>query len=303
MPTGIATNRSNIALPPEVAREILQKTQEESAIMRLAPQMPLPGLGTTIPVITSDPEAAWVGETGQKPTSNPGLSKKEMQAYCLAVIVPFSLQFRRDIPTLYDALIARLPRALGFKFDQTVFGAVEKPGENFDNFAACTTQSLVASGGHTAYKGLVAAKTDIATQNGSLNAFALSPTAVGMLLEATDTTGRPIFVLSTADGSFDRLIGARSIESRGMYKAGSAAAASSAGSPAIVGVAGDWSQARWGSVEGVQVSFADQATLTIGSEQVNLWEHNMFAVRAEIELGFRADTACFNLLTGATPGA
>ena len=303
MPTGIATNRSNIALPPEVAREILQKTQEESAIMRLAPQMPLPGLGTTIPVITSDPEAAWVGETGQKPTSNPGLSKKEMQAYCLAVIVPFSLQFRRDIPTLYDALIARLPRALGFKFDQTVFGAAEKPGENFDNFAACTTQSLVVSGGHTAYKGLVAAKTDIATQNGSLNAFALSPTAVGMLLEATDTTGRPIFVLSTADGSFDRLIGARSIESRGMYKAGSAASGSSAGSPAIVGVAGDWSQARWGSVEGVQVSFADQATLTIGSEQVNLWEHNMFAVRAEIELGFRADTACFNLLTGATPGA
>ena len=303
MPTGIATNRSNIALPPEVAREILQKTQEESAIMRLAPQMPLPGLGVEIPVITSDPEAAWVGETGQKPTSNPGLSKKEMQAYCLAVIVPFSLQFRRDIPTLYDALIARLPRALGLKFDQTVFGAAEKPGENFDNFAACTTQSLVASGGHTAYKGLVAAKTDIATQNGSLNAFALSPTAVGMLLEATDTTGRPIFVLSTADGSFDRLIGARSIESRGMYKAGSAAAGSTAGSPALIGVAGDWNQARWGTVEGVKVSFADQATLTIGSEQVNLWEKNMFAVRAEIELGFRCDTACFNILTGATPEA
>ena len=29
----------------------------------------------------------------------------------------------------------------------------------------------------------------------------------------------------------------------------------------------------------------------------------MFAVRAEIELGFRADTNCFNLLTGATPSA
>jgi len=53
----------------------------------------------------------------------------------------------------------------------------------------------------------------------------------------------------------------------------------------------------------VQIRFADQTGLTINSEQVNLWEHNMFAVRAEIELGFRADTACFNLLTGATPQA
>jgi hypothetical protein len=29
----------------------------------------------------------------------------------------------------------------------------------------------------------------------------------------------------------------------------------------------------------------------------------MFAVRAEIELGFRADTDCFNILTGAVPQA
>ena len=86
-----------------------------------------------------------------------------------------------------------------------------------------------------------------------------------------------------------------------MYKAGAAPVGTGAGTPAIVGVAGDWSQAMYGTVEGVQIRFADQTGLTINSEQVNLWEHNMFAVRAEIELGFRADTNCFNLLTGATP--
>lgn len=301
--SGVATNRTNIDLPSEVSAEILQKVQQESAVMRLAPQMPLPGRGATMPVITSDPEASWVTETGQKPISNPGLGTKLMQGYMLSVIVPFSNQFRRDAATLYDALIARLPRALGLKFDQTVIGAVEKPGENFDNFAACTAQSLIASGGHTPYLGLVNAKTDIATQGGVLDAFMLSPAAVGLLLSATDTTERPIFVLNTAEGGFDRLLGARTIESRGAYKSGSAAAASSAGSPAIIGVAGDWSQARWGTVEGLQVAFADQATLTINSQQVDLFSHNMFAVRAEIELGFRADTSCFNLLTGAIPQA
>ena len=88
---------------------------------------------------------------------------------------------------------------------------------------------------------------------------------------------------------------------RWVYKSGQAAAGSSSGTPAIIGVAGDWTQAMYGTVEGVQIRFADQTGLTINSTQVNLWEHNMFAVRAEIEVGFRADTSCFNVLTGAVP--
>jgi len=301
--SGISTNRTNITLPAEVSQEIMQKTQQASAVMQLARQIPLPGRGVQIPVITSDPSAAWVAETGDKAVSNPGLSTKLMQAYKLAVIVPFSDEFRRDAAGLYDALVARLPLALAQKFDQTVVGAVAKPGENFDNFALCTAQSLIpaVSPAHTTYDGLVNAYADIAAANGSLNGFALSPAGIGLLLGATDSTGRPLFIASTSEGGINRVLGARTLESRGIYKAGSAAAASTAGTPAIVGVAGDWSQAMYGTVEGVQIRFADQTGLTINSEQVNLWEHNMFAVRAEIELGFRADTACFNLLTGAIP--
>ena len=299
--SGISTNRTNITLPAEVSQEILQKTQQASAIMRLARQIALPGRGVQIPVITSDPSAAWVAETGAKPVSNPGLSTKLMQAYKLAVIVPFSDEFRRDAAALYDALVARLPLALAQKFDQTVVGAVDAPGENFDSFAACTTQSLVAAGSHTTYDGLVAAYADIAAHNGSLNGFAMSPAGIGLLLGATDSTGRPIFTSSAADGGVNRLLGAPVIESRGIYKNGAAGVGTAPGTPAIVGVSGDWSQAMYGTVEGVQIRFADQTGLTINSTQVNLWEHNMFAVRAEIELGFRADTACFNLLSGATP--
>ena len=299
--SGISTNRTNITLPAEVSQEIMQKTQQASAIMQLARQIALPGRGVQIPVITSDPAAAWVAETGAKPVSNPGLSTKLMQAYKLAVIVPFSDEFRRDAAALYDALVARLPLALAQKFDQTVIGAVEAPGENFDTFAACTAQSIVKAEGHSTYDGLVAAYGDIAAHNGSLNGFALSPSAVGLLLGATDSTGRPIFINSAADGDVNRLLGARTIESRGIYKAGAAGVGTAPGTPALVGIAGDWSQAMYGTVEGVQIRFADQTGLTINSTQVNLWEHNMFAVRAEIELGFRADTACFNLLAGTVP--
>lgn len=287
---GIATNRTNIALPTEISQEVMQKTQEQSAVMQLARRIDLPGRGLTIPVITGDPTAAWVDETGQKPVSNPTLSQKIMQAYKLAVIVPFSDEFRRDAASLYDAIVARLPLALAAQFDATVFGNGNAPGANFDTFAAATAQDI----GTDAYAGLVAADTDIATAGGILNGFVLSPQGKGVLLAARDQQKRPLFINSVAEGAVPMVLGARTLISRGAYKAGTAGT-----TPNVVGVAGDWTQAVYGTVEGVQVRFADQTSLTINNTQVNLWEHNMFAVRAEIEIGFRADTAVFNRLTSA----
>ena len=304
MPSGVQTNRTAISLPTEVSSEIMQKTQESSAIMQLARKITLPGRGLTIPVITGEPTAAWVAETDLKPVSNPGISSKVMQAYKIAVIETFSNEFARDMKALYDALIARLPAALSRCFDSTVIGAVEKPGENFDNFALCTAQSLIATSDASTYDGLVAADTDIATHGGILSGFALSPQARGILLAACDSTGRPLFVNSVAAGAIPMILGAPTYTNKGVYKAGTAG---TSGTPAIVGVAGDWSQALFGTVEGVQVDITDNATVTVGSgtsaTNVNLWQRNMIAVRAEIEVGFRADTAVFNLLTGEVPTA
>lgn len=299
--SGIPTNRTSITLPSDIAQEVLQKTRNASAIMQLARQVNLPGRGLTIPVITGDPTAAWVDETGQKTVANPSLSQKLMQAYKLAVIVPFSDEFRRDLASLYDAIVARLPGALALRFDQTVVGAVDKPGENFDNFALASAQSIIADTGYTAYTGLVNAYTDIAAAGGALDGFAISPAGKGILLGAVDADGRPLFINSAAEGAVPVVLGSKVIEGRGIYKAGAAGAGSAAGTPAVVGIAGDWTQAVWGTVEGVKIGIADQATLQIGTETVNLWQNNMFAVRAEIEVGFRADVNCFNRLTGATP--
>ena len=280
---GVPTNRTNISLPPEVAAEILAKTQEASAVMSLARQIQLPGRGVSIPVITSDPEAAWVGETAAKPVSNPSLSTKVMEPYKLAVIVPFSNEFRRDAAALYDELVRRLPLALAAKFDATVIGAVQAPGSNFDTFAAATAQVI----GTNTYDGLVAADTDIATHGGILNGFALSPQGKGVLLAAKDGTERPLFINSVAEGAIPMVLGAPVAINKGMYNA----------TGKVLGVAGDWSQAMYGTVEGVVIDYSSDATLTSGNTTINLFQQNMFAVRAEIEIGFRADTSCFNRLT------
>ena len=301
--SGISTNRTNITLPTDISREIMQKTQESSAIMRLARRIELPGRGLTIPVITGDPEAGWVDETDAKPVSNPSLTTKTMKGYTLAVIVPFSNQFRRDLQALYNAIVERLPGALGLKFDATVVGT-SAPGSGFDVLGSCTAQSLIASGGHTAYKGLVNAWTDIAEHKGALNGFALSPAAEGILLGTVDSAGRPIFTGGVGENDVAPILGARVVRGRGIYVSGAAGVGTAAGTPAVVGIAGDWTQAMYGVVENdVKISITDAATITVGTTQVNLWERNMFAVRAEIEVSFVADTYCFNLLTGAVPEA
>lgn len=293
--SGIPTNRTSIDLPVEVSSEILQKTQESSAVMQLARQITLPGNGAAIPVITADPEAAWVAETGAKPVSNPGLDTKIIRAYKLAVIVPFSNEFRRDAAALYDALIQRLPNALGKKFDNTVFGGTEAPGSDFDTFADLTARDL----DDDAYGALVAADTDIAIHGGVVNGFALSPQARGILLTAKDENGRPLFINSVAEGAVPMILGARTYQSRGAYIHGN---------PDTVGFVGDWTQAMWGTVEGVNVDISDQATLSYLDDQgqtavMNLFQQNMFAVRAEIEVGFRADTDVFNSLTSSSISA
>lgn len=279
---------STISLPGAVSGEILQKTQESSAVMSLARQIPLPGLGVTIPVITGDPEAAWVGETEKKKVSASSLTTKILQPYTLAVIVPFSNQFRRDVPALYNELVKRLPLALAQKFDATVFGGVDVPGSNFDTLKDCTAQEI----GTNAYPGLVAADADIAAHNGILNGWVLAPQGKAVLLNAVDGNKRPLFLNNVAEGAVPMILGAKTLQSKGAYIADSTAAKKN-----VVGFAGDWTQAVYGTVEGVQIAIADQATLTSGSETINLFQQNMFAVRAEIEVGFRCDTAVFNKLT------
>ena len=285
MASGTATNRTNVDLPVQLSAQIIQKAKEQSAIMSLAKEIALPGSGVAINVITSDPEASWVGETAAKPVANPGLETKIMRAYKLAVIVPFSNEFKRDLTSLYNALVERLPGALAKKFDATVFGNGSKPGDDFDNFASITAQSLASD----VYQGLVAADTDVALHGGIINGYAISPQMRGILLGAVDQNKRPLFNNNTADGAVPYILGAPTKIAKGAFKSGS---------PSVIGVAGDWSQAMFGTVEGVKVDFSSEATLDLGGGSViNLFQQNMFAVRAEIEVGFRADTSVFNAFT------
>lgn len=277
---------TGIQLPSELAAEVWAGAQEESAVMRLAQPIALPGSGITIPVITGDPSADWVAETAEKPVSNSTFSFKPMTPYKVAVIELFSNEFRRDLDALYEELVRRLPASIGKKFDETVFGGTA-PGSNFD---VLTSATAVAIGGTGTYGKLVTALETIAATDAELTGWVISPQAEALLLKATDGNNRPLFIPNANDDrAINNLLGARVERSRRVYKAGT---------PNVIGIAGDWAQARYGIVDGINLAISEEATINTGTELVNTWQRNMFAVRVEAELGFVVrDAAAFVRLT------
>ena len=283
---------NSMALPSELSDQVLQKASQESAIMRLAERIDLPGRGVTIPVIVSDPTAAWVAETAKKPVNNATPATKLMQAFKIATIMTFSKEVVRDASALYRAIVDKGPAAIAKVFDQTIIGAVQAPSQtNFDTFAGCTAVSI-ANANNGTYLGLVTANQNIATAGGRMNGVAVGAQGESLLFSAVDTTGRPIFMPTANDGSIGAVLGSRIVENNGLYVAGTSS------DPNTVGIAGDWTQAKYGIVNGIEFSYSEHASVDDGNgNTINLWQQNMVGVIVEAEVGFRADTSCFNLLT------
>lgn len=286
------TRKSNgLELTPETQAEIWRNAKYSSAFMQLVPEIKLPGAGVRVPIITGEPEAAWVDEGAMKPKSGVGFGKKDMLPYTIAVILPFSNQFRRDYGALYDQVVAMGPEAIARTFDKTIMGVIDAPGADFDTLKTAQQISL----GKDVWKQLNAADDAISAADGTLDGWALSAQGRSILRQATDANGRPLFLDGIGSSDVSTVLGNPVHVSKGVHvPAGTGEKATKE----IVGVAGEFASAAWGSVEGLQTSISDQATVTIDNQQVNLWEHNMFAVRVEIEVGFRLrDINRFALLT------
>ena len=287
-PIDINRGTTGLQLTPEQSREIWAAAVEQSAVMQLAQRVTLPGSGISIPIITGDPVADFVAETAEKPVSESTFGMKVMTPYKIAVIEIFSNEFKRDFAALYRELARRLPGSIGKKFDATVFNGTA-PGTGFDVLTAATA---VGIGGTGTYGKLVTAYTTVGAA-GRLNGWAISPQGEGILLSATDNAGRPLLINSiNNDSAVGRLLGAKVVESDRVYKAGT---------PNVVGFAGDWTQARYGVVDGIKLDISEEATINTGTEQVNLWQRNCFALRCEAEVGFIVkDASAFVRLTDAT---
>lgn len=262
---------AGVALPSVVAAQVWTETVKGSAVMQLATQVPLAGAGSTYDLVTADPVAQFVAETASKPVSNGTPGSKVLKAYKIAVIQVFSDELIRDKTALYDALVARMPEALAKAFDKKVFAGTT-PGTGFDVLSDAT--AAVVDGTAT-YADLLAIRGAVATANGRVDGWVLSNLLENTLMGAVDGFGRPLLYGSaTDDNGVARLFGASTVVNDNVYIDTT---------NDQVGMAGQWANnAYFGTVEGVTYRESKDATVN----GVNLFEQNMTAVRAEIEIGF-----------------
>lgn len=295
---GIDLNRTSTnvgaLLPKEISNEIWANAVEDSVIMRAARKIDLPGSGITIPIITGDAEAGWVNETDEKPVGDATLGNISVTPYKLAIIELFSNEFRRDLPALYNELKRRLPSALGRKFDSTIMHGAA-PGSNFAVLSGAASLAVDAT---DTVGDLVGVLSSIAASGGDVSHWLASPQAEGILMTAKDGAGNYVFLrdIQNSTGAIGSVFGRPVLKSKSVYNNPADPAAD------VIGFAGDFANsAVWGQVEGISVDISDQVTINKGGTQINTWQRNMFAVRAEVEVGFQVrDLTHFRKLTGAT---
>ena len=267
---------SGITLPKELTDEIFQGAIAESAIMKLAERVYLPGAGLAIPVITGDPTVSIVNEAAEKPVSNSTFSTKNMVPKKFAVIELVSEEFRRDLPRLYDALLQRLPGAIAKAFDYQALTQVALTG--FDSLVGAQTVADIPTGMQA-----------IAADGYRMTGIAAGPAGEAELITAVNGLGMPLFAESIESGRLGRIYGADVVPCA-----------------AINGIiAGDWSKCKYGIVDGINIKISDSATVNDGSAQINVWQRNMLAILVEAEMGFVCadDDAFFQVAASGQTGA
>lgn len=278
-PVDINRNTTGLVLPAEVSQAVFEGARHESAVMRLAERVTLPGRGLSIPVVTGDPIAQMVAETAEKPVSNSTFTTKTMTPKKFAVIELVSKEFARDLPALYDVLINRLPGSIAKAFDNQVFNQAAVTG--FDSLS--TAQAVARATGDNIADVVRSGMMLVAANNAHVSGFAVSPAYETELVTAVDGIQRPLLVPDMNNGDYvGRVYGANVAETAAITTM----------------FGGDWSKAKYGIVDDIEIAISEEATINTGTEQVNLWQRNMIAIRVEAELGFVcADLGAFFKVT------
>lgn len=292
---------NGVILTPEMSSEIWTDSIKQSALTQLATRVNLPGKGVKWQTLNAPNAAEWVGETAEKPVVDPSFGSKTMIPYKLAQIITVSEEFTRDAANLWNAVQAQASEAIAQAIDKTFLaGTIPLPGaDGVDTLADAQTVSVK----NGKYVDFVKIATTVLDNNGDLNGIAITNKGLSKFLSAVDENGRPLMVPGVGSTELGSAFGARMIKSPWGYKeavkaSGSGASAVQA-APEVLGVAGDWTQAYYGTVQGIRIKMTDTATVKKGSQTINLWQRNMIAFLVEAEVGFIVrDKSKFVVITG-----
>ena len=291
---------NGVILTPEMSSEIWTDSIKQSALTQLATRVNLPGKGVKWQTLNAPNAAEWVGETAEKPVVDPSFGSKTMIPYKLAQIITVSEEFTRDAANLWNAVQAQASEAIAQAIDKPFLaGTIPLPGvDGVDTLADAQTVSVK----NGKYVDFVKIATTVLDNNGDLNGIAITNKGLSKFLSAVDENGRPLMVPGVGSTELGSAFGARMIKSPWGYKEAVKASTEPKvnAAPEVLGVAGDWTQAYYGTVQGIRIKMTDTATVKKGATTINLWQRNMIAFLVEAEVGFIVrDKSKFVVITGA----
>lgn len=267
------------------AGPIFDEVRRRSAMQQLAQEIQLGIAGTSVPVVTGKPSAFWVAEGAPKGASQGTRALKNMDPKKIATIVVVSAEVVRANPAGFmDDIREDIAEAFAIAFDAAAFYGTASPfATNLEATTKTVEFGTAAQNAGGVHADLVAALSLLVADGRKWTGAAFGLQAEPLFLGATDSTGRPLFVdTNPSETMVDGQLRGRIL-----------------GRPAILdealdlttnrGFAGDFSKIAWGSIGGISYDISTEATVTINSALVSLWENNLVAVRAEAEYGLLID--------------
>ncbi|MFA3940866.1 phage major capsid protein [Bacillus subtilis] len=274
-------------IPEEQAEIVLKEFMQTSAITQLAKYEPMTKPVKTFTYLAEGPGAYWVGEGERIQTSSAKWLTAKMTSKKLAVIIPVSKEFLRyTVADFFTQMQSAIREAFAIKFDQAALFGVGSPFETgvsimerVNKSGQKITSGTGAGSGATVYDDLAAVMALVEDADKDPDAFTTIRRFRQKLRAAKDNNGLPLFNQVTADATPQALglpIGFVDSKSWDKTKADL--------------ITGAWDYARYGILRDIEYTISQDATLTTtvdeAGEPLNLFERDMFALRATMEVGF-----------------
>lgn len=289
-------------IPSEQGTLIMRDFTTNSAVVQLAQYEPMTKPVKEFTYLADGPGAYWVGEAEKIQTGKAQWLTARMEAKKLGVIIPASKEFLRySVSDFFNAMRPAIAEAFYTKFDQAaLFGNDSPYASGTSVFESITAAGNTIEQGSTAnlYSDLNGLLALVEDGDNDPNGFTTTRRFRSQLRGAVDGNNQPIFN-ATTQGAANQLLG---------LPVGYVDGKSWDYDKAAL-ITGDWSYARYGILQNIEYAISEDATLsTIVGEDgnpVNLFERDMFALRATMHIGFMTlkDDAFAALTPPAEAGA
>lgn len=265
-------------VPDAYAQLLLEGVRNESAALSLAGNVQTTTAKTTnFPIFAGTPEAQFVGEGQKKPKGGAEFKTFQVNVKKLAIIIPMTDEFIADAQVDPMLLVDdKVRQGFAAVIDRHILGYAKTGpiATSFDNSLLQTSQEALMGDEKDALRLSVSdAMAQIEANGYTPSGIVLPSDARRYLRDARKAVESTDVLYQGTEWAY----GMRSGFSSNLHHMEDA-------NEGPIAVVGDWNNLIVRMRQDITVSTSNQATIEIDGNAVNLWEHNMTAVRYEMRV-------------------